>query len=287
MTFAALAGMAGTALVQAMRTDEWEDVRQQVAQMFAHDEPNPLIGLTLDNTRQRLTAASPSESKQAQAELAAQWQTLFENLLADRPDAGTEVIALVEEALEDLKPVTASTGTTAQAIAGSVWQTVMQNFIVGRYDRVQAAAQTWLTIMTTLFGVFSTVVVVSGARTISEIHGGLPWRIGVVAGAAAVYLLAFVATMYGLFASWGGLGAGLQHEPKKPVWRELKDMWWPKDLTLAEIKYPDWHNYRGKYTLDRANQNRKRLHRSRVLGVTAVAFAGLLGFALIANGFID
>ena len=35
---------------------------------------------------------------------------------------------------------------------------------------------------------------------IAEIHGGLPWRIGVVAGASAVFLLAFAATMYDMLA---------------------------------------------------------------------------------------
>ena len=87
------------------------------------------------------------------------------------------------------------------------WKTEMQNFILNRYARVQTAAQTWLTIMTTLFGLFSTVVVVSGAKTISDIQGGLPWRIGVVAGAGAVFVLALAATGEGLLASWGGLGS--------------------------------------------------------------------------------
>ena len=54
--------------------------------------------------------------------------------------------------------------------------------------------------------------------------------------AAAVFVLAFVATMYGLFASWGGLSAGLKPEQQqKRVWRELKDMWSPVDFELAEM----------------------------------------------------
>jgi hypothetical protein len=165
----------------------------------------------------------------------------------------------------------------------------MQDFIVGRYGRVQAAAQTWLSIMTTLFGLFTTVVVVGGAKTISEIQGGLPWRVGVVVGAAAVFLLAFAATMYGLFASWGGLG-GLKNEKDDPKagqsgWSGLRSMWSPEDLTLPDVEDADWQKFRA-YTVIRANRNRKRLHRSRVLSVMAVASAGLLGFALIANGFI-
>jgi len=307
MVFAPLAAMAGTALVQVMVTDDWDGVRLKVARLFGRGTPGREIRQKLDATRQQLPAASP----QAQAELAAEWQAQFEVLLANHPHAGTELIALVEKVVEDLKSVIASAGTTPQAIPDSRWQTEMQNFIVGRYDRVQAAAQTWLTIMTTLFGVFSTVVVVSGARTIKEIKGGLPWQIGVAAAGAAVFVLAFVATMYGLFASWGGLGAELtwgpvpdkkrqSEQPKNPVWRkltdiwrvltdiwqELKDMWSPEDLTLPETIDPDWQNYRRKFTVNRANKNRKRLHRSRVLGVAAVTCTGLLALALITNGFI-
>jgi hypothetical protein len=277
-----LAATAANSLVRALVTDWLEGVRARVARLFGHGVPDPATERQLDAALDQLADAAKTELAQVQADLAGQWRNHLAKLLADHPQAEPRLAALVE----DLKPVIASAGATPQAIPGSAWQAEMQNFIVGRYDRVQAAAQTWLTIMTTLFGVFSAVVVVGGARTISEIHGGLPWRIGAVAGAAAVYVLAFAATIYGLFASWGGLRADLQREEEKSVWRELKDMWSPKKLELAEIKDPHWPDYRRKYALDRANKNRKRLHRSRILGVTAVAFAGLLGFALIANGFI-
>jgi len=286
MVNAVLAAKAGTVLVQAMAADDWEKVRPKVARLFGRGEPDPVAARRLDATRQQLDAASPGELEQAQAKLAAQWQTRFGDLLADHPDAGTELARLVDE-------LTGSSGAAAQAIPVSAWQAQVQTFIVGRYDRIQAASQTWLTVMTTLFGVFSTVVVVSGPKTISEVHGGLPWRIGVAAGAAAVFVLAFVATMYGLFASWGGLGVGLkleqqqkEKEREKKFWLKVIDMWSPEELELAETIDPDWENYRAMYVLDRANRNRKRLHQSRILGVTAVTFAGGLALVLIANGFV-
>jgi hypothetical protein len=307
MVVAPLAERAGTALVQAMVTDGWWGVRRKVVRLFGQDnKPDAAIEQELDATRGQLASAPPGWLEQTQAKLAAQWQNRFNDVLDRRGEAKTELVALVDE----LKLVIASAHTIASAgtIADSAWQNQMQNFFVGRYDRVQAAAQTWLTIMTTLFGVFSTVAVIGGPKTITEIHGGLGWRIGVVAGAAAVFVLAFAATMYGLFASWGGLGAGLEPEQNnKPVphgrpwpwfpvltvvvsaevfWQELREMWSPQDLTLAEIADPLWHRYRSEYALKRANRNRRRLHRSRVLGVAAVVVAGLLGFALIANGFI-
>jgi hypothetical protein len=324
-----LAAMAGTALVQAMVTDDCKGVQAEVVRLFERAEPAQLaeIGHELDATRQQqqqLAAASPGKLKQAQAVLAGRWQTRFVGLLDHHPEVGTELIALVEKVVEDLKPVIASAGTTPQTIPDKTWQTEMQTFIVGRYDRVQTAAQTWLTIMTTLFGVFSTVVVVNGAKTIKELKGGLPWQIPVIIGAFAVFALAFAATMYGLFASWGGLGADLigrrmreqvrqpkpdsldRTDPKKRVWRklligiwrelkdipgelkeigrELKDMWSPKPLTSSDVEDARWRNF-GENTRIRANRNRERLHRSRVLGVFAVTFTGLLAFALILNGF--
>jgi hypothetical protein len=282
MVFAALAARAGTVVVQAMVTEGWESVRLEVARQFGGGQPDSTIERRLNATHEQLAATSPAEMASAQTALAVQWQTRFADLLADHPDAEAELAALVNK-------LRSSIALAAEAIPDSKWQTATQNFMLGRYDRVQAAAQTWLTIMTTLFGVFSTVVVLGGAKTISDIQGGLGWRIGVVAGSALVFLLALAATMYGLFASWGGLGSlkDETHDPEHPPsgWQDLKDMWSPQGLTPGQFEHPDWQMYR-TYTLARANQNRKRLHRSRVLGVAAVIFAGLLGFAFIINGLI-
>src|SRR5258706_10303620 len=66
---------------------------------------------------------------------------------------------------------------------------------------------------------------------IADIHGGLPWRIDVVAGASPVFLLAFAATMYDMLAP--GLACGLRSEkddPKEPpaCWTGLRSIWSPK-----------------------------------------------------------
>jgi len=254
-----LASMAGTALVQAMETDNWESVRPKVARLFRRGQRNPAIERRLDETRHQLDSASPAVAEQVKADVAGQWRTRFADLLAEHSDAWAELRALVDE----LKPVNASAGATPQAVPDSTWQTEMQTFIVGRYDRVQTAAQTWLTIMTTLFGVFSTVVVVSGGKTISEIQD-LRLRIVVVVVAALVFGLAFAATMYGLFASWGGLGAVLTRATEKPEkperqleeqhvpvltrigrglkdsGQELKDMWRPDPLKPEDVTNAQW-----------------------------------------------
>ena len=108
--------MAGAALVQAIVTDGWEGVRHRVARLFGRGKPDPAIERRLDATREQLAATSPAELERAQATLAAQWQTRFEDLLAEHPDAEAELAALVEE----LQPVIASAADHSVAAAGDV-----------------------------------------------------------------------------------------------------------------------------------------------------------------------
>jgi hypothetical protein len=93
----ALAAMAAAALVQAMVTDGWEGVRHKVARLFGRGQPDLAIERRMDATRDQLTAASPGDLEKLQAALAAQWETRFADLLADHPDAGPELAALVKE----------------------------------------------------------------------------------------------------------------------------------------------------------------------------------------------
>jgi hypothetical protein len=89
--------MVAAALVQAMVTDGWEGVRHKIARLFGRGQPDMAIERRLDATRDQLTAASPGELETVQAALAAQWEIRFADLLADHPDAGAELAALVRE----------------------------------------------------------------------------------------------------------------------------------------------------------------------------------------------
>jgi hypothetical protein len=93
----ALAAMAAAALVQAVVTDGWEGVRHKIARLFGRGQPDAAIERRLDATRDQLTAATPGDLEQVRAALAAQWETRFADLLADHPDAETELAALVKE----------------------------------------------------------------------------------------------------------------------------------------------------------------------------------------------
>jgi len=97
MVVAALAAQAGTALVQAMVADGWKGMRSRVARLFGRGEADPAIERRLDAAREQLAAAPPSELTRVQTTLANQWQTRFEDLLADYPGAQAELAALVDE----------------------------------------------------------------------------------------------------------------------------------------------------------------------------------------------
>lgn len=120
----ALAATAAAALVQAMVTDGWEEVRHKVARLFGRGQHDVTIERRLDATRGQLTATSPGELETAQAALAAQWETRFADLLADHPDAGAELAALIK----DIRPtvtasdhaVAAGENVTATAQGGGV-----------------------------------------------------------------------------------------------------------------------------------------------------------------------
>lgn len=105
MDMASLAALAGNAMVTAAVTDAWEDLRQKVARLFGRGTPDPAIERRLEETRQRLDAASAPDVERVKAEVAGQWRTRFADLLADYPDAVCELDALVREVSVSLSAV--------------------------------------------------------------------------------------------------------------------------------------------------------------------------------------
>lgn len=97
MDAAALAALAGDALVTAAVTDGWEGFRHRIARLFGRGEPDALAEYRLDAAREELMAAVPAELGVRRARLAGQWEVRFAALLADHPDAAAELEALVSE----------------------------------------------------------------------------------------------------------------------------------------------------------------------------------------------
>jgi len=95
MDIAALAALAGNALVAAAVTDAWEDVRHTVARIFGRGIRDRRIEEKLDATRAALMAGQGDTGPGGRADLAASWASRIAVLLEDVPEAAAEVEALV------------------------------------------------------------------------------------------------------------------------------------------------------------------------------------------------
>lgn len=98
MDIAALAALAGNALVTAAVTDTWEDVRHKIARIFGRGKPDSQIERKFDATRAAVEAAgSADDAERARASQVASWTARLTVLLEDHPDAAGELAALVQE----------------------------------------------------------------------------------------------------------------------------------------------------------------------------------------------
>jgi hypothetical protein len=94
---ASLVALGGNTLVAAAVSDGWEAARDRIARLFGRGQPDPAIERRLDATRDQLSAASPADVERVKADVGAEWAVRFKDLLADHPDAGAQLRALVEE----------------------------------------------------------------------------------------------------------------------------------------------------------------------------------------------
>jgi len=117
MDMATLAALAGNTLVTAAVTDAFDEARHQVARVFGRGKPDRAIERRLTTTRHQLTAIAPAELDAVRAACVRQWETRFVDLLADHPEAASELSALVEQ----LKTAIAQAGgNVANTVSGVV-----------------------------------------------------------------------------------------------------------------------------------------------------------------------
>ena len=153
------------------------------------------------------------------------------------------------------------------------WQSNFIEFKSGLLSRVQGAAQTWLSSLSLLLGLYTTAVVVNGGSAIVDLPGGVVVRALAVAFAVAVFGLSMSAVAYGAMATFGGLGLLAESPPMfSKDW--IDNLWNGLDLAADAT----WETYKQR-TEQQAGRRRKYLHHSRVLGVFAGLVAGL--FALL------
>jgi hypothetical protein len=176
------------------------------------------------------------------------------------------------------------------------WTRELQDFTTRRLALVQTAAQSWLAVMTTLLGLVSVVAVLNHGTAISELPIGLLGRAAVFAVAVVVYLLAFIAVVYGALATFGGLGlpkpqdapspaaAGsrrAQPRQQAPLHAKLHEWWTP--IPDAGRPEPGWEEYK-RSRVRQADEFCRYLHRSRILGVLAALGVGVLAIVVLGIG---
>ncbi|WP_223732735.1 exodeoxyribonuclease V subunit gamma [Streptomyces purpurogeneiscleroticus] len=93
----ALVSAAGVALAQAAGTDAWQGFRERVARLFSRG-PAPEAAQTvalerLDRTAAELESTGLGGAERAREQVAAAWQTRFQDLLEDLEDADREQAA--------------------------------------------------------------------------------------------------------------------------------------------------------------------------------------------------
>jgi hypothetical protein len=94
-----LAVAGATALVNAMVTDGWEGVRKKIAALFGRGDQKQTEAVQgrLDQSQAELAKLSGDELAKAQQQLANKWQTRFQDLLDDHPDAEQDLRAILNE----------------------------------------------------------------------------------------------------------------------------------------------------------------------------------------------
>ncbi|WP_051823453.1 tetratricopeptide repeat protein [Streptomyces sp. NRRL S-1448] len=100
---AALAGAGASAVVQAMATDTWADVRLRVSELFrraAADAPAEAAAETPAGAA-AAEEPSPAAPPESSDEVTARWQASLRSLLEQHPEAAAELRALCEELTQE------------------------------------------------------------------------------------------------------------------------------------------------------------------------------------------
>jgi len=134
LTAAAAAG--GGALVQAAGTDAWNGVRDAVARLLGRDEVRreQAERERLDRTRAVLEAAEEGEAERVRAAQATTWQSRFEALLEELPDAGRQRV------VAELERLAALAGDARPA------ETAHNDFRGARFDHSQVQGSGTMTV---------------------------------------------------------------------------------------------------------------------------------------------
>jgi hypothetical protein len=177
------------------------------------------------------------------------------------------------------------------------WKLEYEEFRHTRLNRVQTSAGIWLGVLTTLFTVAGSFVLVKGSNFISGVTGNVGLRWISLLFACLVFATAVLGIIAGAAATWGGLG-----DPGRPgdgrPWTWIT--WIPPLIVFFAFKprrsdnskpvskpgEDGWIKYRDQYD-GMADRRRIYLRASRNLGVIAAAWIGVLTFIVLVGGVIS
>jgi len=172
-----------------------------------------------------------------------------------------------------------------------LWLEDYQRFEHTRLDRVQAAAQVWLGVLTTLVGLAGSVVLIKGNALLSGLTSSLICQWVTICLIVLGFGFALLAIISGAAASWGGLSAvdhGSMPGYRKLVFRVILRFAFDKEPmpeSLAVEPKSKAARYRDRY--QRAAVSRRNLlQASRALGILTAGIIAALAVVILLEGVI-
>ncbi|MFD6563863.1 hypothetical protein [Micromonospora profundi] len=137
LSAAGLAAAASAALIQAMASDVWLNVKVHAARILGRDEAGAATGMDqiLEDSRERVLAASPDRRDQASALEAARWEGRLQARLEEDPGFAVAVRDLVTAIRAAGEGVDQSITVQQNVTAGRDSYTAGRDLSVGRPER--------------------------------------------------------------------------------------------------------------------------------------------------------
>ena len=208
--------------------------------------------------------------------------------------------------------------------ADDQWNRAYEKARRTRLRRVQDSARVWLGVLTTLFGLLGSVVLLKGGNLVTEVTANGWFQFFLILLVGLVFTCAILAMIAGSAATWGGLDdvapseevtkgtpaqPSVQHphngtagdkrpgrqqffdffllfalEPKTDR-KRLRKIPRPAGREAAERGEAPWQIYK-ESSLNSADRRRAYLHASRNLGMAAAIMIAVLAIAAIIAGTI-
>ncbi|MEU4553806.1 hypothetical protein [Micromonospora violae] len=137
LSAAGLAAAASAALIQAMASDVWLNVKDHAARILGRDEAGSVANLdqVLEDARDRVLTASPERRDEASALEGARWEGRLQARLEEDPGVAISIRDLITMVHAAGERVDKSTTVQQNVTAGRDSYTAGRDLTVGRPER--------------------------------------------------------------------------------------------------------------------------------------------------------